>query len=105
MPALSTQLIDQFWQDGCLLCSDGVSAAQLAALRSDLDIWIEESRNHDGPYGQMLDGRPRFDVQPGHCAEAPALRRVSLPTGLFPSHLELFQNNPLVCLLTGLIRA
>lgn len=103
MPALSTQLIDQFWQDGCLLCSDGVSAAQLAALRSDLDIWIEESRNHDGPYGQMLDGRPRFDVQPGHCAEAPALRRVASPTELSPAYLDVLQNSPMIDLLTGLI--
>ena len=70
---------DGFWRDGFLVVEDAVSAAELAALRAEFLGWVEESRNHAEDYGETLDGRPRFDLQPGHSAEQPALRRVQSP--------------------------
>ena len=71
--------VDAFWRDGYLCVANAVSSEQLAALRAQLDAWVEESRAHAGPYGETFDGRPRFDVAPSHCAQAPALRRVDNP--------------------------
>ena len=78
----SPDLIRDFHRDGYVMMKDAVTADQVARLTAVLDRWTDESRQHPGPYGEMLDGRPRFDVQPDvHSAETPALRRVASPVG------------------------
>ncbi|MEK9936493.1 MAG: hypothetical protein VW619_08680, partial [Rhodobiaceae bacterium] len=63
--AVSPQLIEDFNRDGYVMMPDAITPAQLRSLTSILDDWTEESRGHAGPYGETMDGRPRFDVQPG----------------------------------------
>ncbi len=79
MGLLSRQQIDKFWQDGVLLVPNAIDEPQLAKLRSQVNAWVDESRQHLDDYGVTIDGRPRFDLQPGHNADAPALRRVQSP--------------------------
>lgn len=79
MSYLTQDQKDQFWRDGVLVVEDAVTFGQLTALRTAFAEWVEESRAHDDDYGETLDGRPRFDLQPGHSAEQPALRRVQSP--------------------------
>ncbi len=79
MAILSKDQMDQFWRDGVLVVEDAVTPAQLADLRDVFAGWVEESRAHDADYGETMDGRPRFDLQPGHSAEVPGLRRVQSP--------------------------
>ncbi len=69
----------QFWQDGVLVAEDAVSQEQLATLRNEFARWVEESKQHTEDYGMCLDGRPRFDLQPGHSAAQPGLRRIQSP--------------------------
>ncbi len=68
-----------FWEQGYLIVENSVDAELLAALRGDFATWVTESRNHNAPYGDTLDGRPRFDLEPGHTADRPGLRRVNAP--------------------------
>ena len=70
---------DQFWRDGVLVIEDAVTSEQLADLRSEFADWVEESRSFSDDYGETMDGRPRFDLQPGHSPELPGLRRVQSP--------------------------
>ena len=70
---------DQFWRDGVLVVEDAVTSDQLAELRGVFADWVEESRWHTDDYGETMDGRPRFDLQPGHSAAIPGLRRVQSP--------------------------
>lgn len=79
MSTLTEDQVQQFWQDGFLVVQDAVDPEQLAALRSVFTEWVEESRTKDADYGETLDGRPRFDLQPGHTAELPGLRRIQSP--------------------------
>ena len=79
MSVLTRRQRDQFWHDGYLMVADAVTPAQLASLRDVFEHWVEESRAYDDDYGETLDGRPRFDLEPGHGADAPALRRVQSP--------------------------
>ena len=72
--ALSQEQKDQFWRDGFLVVEDAVTSAELDGLRAIFDGWVEESRNHQDDYGETLDGRARFDLEPGHSASSPALR-------------------------------
>ncbi len=78
-PALSQDQIDAFWRDGVITIENAVTPEQLAALRGEFDNWVKESRDHLEDYGETMDGRPRFSVEPGHSADKPALRRVQSP--------------------------
>ena len=66
MGALTKEQQDKFWADGVLVVEDAVSAADLVELRMVFEGWLDESRSHSKDYGETLDGRPRFDLQPGH---------------------------------------
>lgn len=79
MKTLTAEQYDAFWRDGVLVVEDAVTPQQLSALRATFDQWVEDSRQHDEDYGETLDGRKRFDLQPGHSAETPGLRRVQSP--------------------------
>ena len=79
MNTLTQEQYDAFWRDGVLVVEDAVTPEQLAALRRTFEGWVEDSRQHDQDYGETLDGRKRFDLQPGHSAETPGLRRVQSP--------------------------
>jgi len=93
MPVLNPDQTAAFDADGYLMLPDAVTAGQLAALRAQFADWVAESRDHDAPYGETVDGRPRFDVEPGHSAGAPALRRVASPADLSEAYWEVVANS------------
>ena len=79
LSALTQEQTDKFWSDGVLVVENAVSAKELADLKKVFKGWVEESRYYSEDYGETLDGRPRFDLQPGHRSDKPALRRVQSP--------------------------
>lgn len=79
MSVLTQEQTEQFWRDGFLIVEDAVTDNELAGLRDVFAGWVDESRKHDNDYGETLDGRARFDLEPGHTAMSPALRRVQSP--------------------------
>ncbi|MDC0384736.1 phytanoyl-CoA dioxygenase family protein, partial [bacterium] len=90
---LSTEQLDRYHSDGYLLIEDAVPPDILGRLREVFDRWTEESRTHEGPYGETIDGRPRFDVEPGHSAGHPGLRRVASPTEVSEDYLAFMRHN------------
>ncbi len=93
---LNQAQIDEFWETGVIVVEAAYSADALQPLREQHARWIEESREHSAPFGQMLDGRPRFDVEPTHSAARPALRRVASPEEVSQAFLEPVQRGPLL---------
>jgi ectoine hydroxylase-related dioxygenase (phytanoyl-CoA dioxygenase family) len=93
---LNATQIAEFHENGVILVESALSAAELEPLRLQHRRWIEESRQHAGPFGEMLDGRPRFDVEPGHSAIAPALRRVASPEEISAQYLALLRSGPML---------
>ncbi len=79
MKALTQEQVDTFWRDGVLVVEGAVDSVDLQRMRDEFAHWVEESRSHLNDFGECQDGRPRFDLQPGHSAEKPALRRVQSP--------------------------
>ena len=100
---LTDRQVAEFWRDGVVTVPDAVNPTQLAALRADLDGGVEESRSHEEPWGKTLDGRPRFDVQPGHSAARPALRRVAAPSEVSNAHYEVMVDSAMVDMVAALI--
>ena len=103
MVCLSDEEKHRFWQDGYLTLPDLVTVEALAAMREDFAQWVEESRKHDKAFGQMMDGRPRFDIELGHSADHPALRRVASPTELSAAYLEVLQTSRMTDMIAQLI--
>ena len=56
--------IEQFHRDGFLVVENVMSPNELAGLRAQLETWVDESRQYTQAYGETIDGRSRFDVDP-----------------------------------------
>ena len=101
---LSDAQVERFWQDGCLVAEDAVTAAQLAAMRAEIARWVEASRAHTEPFGPpTIDERPRFDMGAEHSAERPALRRVNNPSDISAAFREVMQDGAMVDMVADLI--
>jgi ectoine hydroxylase-related dioxygenase (phytanoyl-CoA dioxygenase family) len=100
---LSDDQVERFRRDGYLVVEDAVTRAQLAALQAQFDGWVEESRSHDDGYGETVDGRPRFDLEAGHTAERPALRRVNSPAEVSAAFDEAMRSSAMTDCIADLI--
>ena len=93
MNLLSARQVSRFEQQGYLFLENIIPAKQLKQLNHDFEQWKEESRSHSQPYGLTSDNRPRFDLEPEHSADRPALRRVASPVEISNACLELMRNS------------
>jgi ectoine hydroxylase-related dioxygenase (phytanoyl-CoA dioxygenase family) len=100
---LTSEQIAFFAANGYLVVPDVVTPDLLSRLRRDFDGWVQESRGHTSAYGRISDGRPRFDIEPGHSAERPGLRRVSSPAEESDAYLEAATSSRMVAAVADLI--
>ena len=100
---LSENQIRQFREDGYVIARGVLDAAQVAALTDELDAWIEESRGQSANYGETLDGKARFDLEAGHTAEKPRLRRVANPVDISETYRRALFDSPIADRVTELI--
>lgn len=99
-----TETQKQFFQDnGYLVVEDAVDAALLARLRADFDQWVAESAHHDAPFGETIDGRPRFDLQPPGDGKPAALRRVQAPTEVSDAYYDAMADSRMTDMVADLI--
>lgn len=94
---------EAFWRDGVLTVEDAVTDEQLSGLRTAFSQWIEESRSHQDDYGETLDGRPRFDLEPGHSTKMPALRRVQSPEEVSEHYADVMRNSKMADICAELL--
>ena len=93
MTTLSEAQIKSFQRDGYLLLENIISGETLHKLSNEFEQWKEESRTHTTPYGNTYDNRARFDIEPGHSAEKPALRRIASPIEISDTYLAFMRDN------------
>ena len=103
MGTLTQKQTENFWADGVLVVEDAVSAKELTDLNNVFEGWVEDSRSYTKDYGETLDGRPRFDLQPGHRPDKPALRRVQSPEEVSDIYANVMKSahRGLLCRFTG----
>lgn len=100
---LNEQQKAQFWKDGYLLVENVVSQENLQAMKEDFATWVEESRAHIEPYGEAIDGRARFDVESGHTADKPGLRRVNAPIEVSSAYFDAMADSGMTDVVADLI--
>ena len=100
---LNSDQVAFFAEQGYLLLENALTDAQLVALRAGFQEWVNESRQFSQSYGQTLDGRARFDLEPGHTADRPALRRVSSPIEVSDVYLEVMRDSRALDAVTQLL--
>ena len=103
MAALTQQQQDFFWQNGYLVVPDAVSVGTLVELRKTFQNWVEESRGHSENWGETLNGKPRYDVEPGHCADSPRLRRVNAPVEVSKVYFDAMSDSEMTNFVAALI--
>ena len=103
MPTLTQEQIEAFRRDGVLTVANAVTPEHVADLKRDFDRWVDESRARTTPYGECIDGRPRFDIQPGHTAHTPALRRVQAPTEISDAYYRAMAESRMTDMVADLI--
>lgn len=100
---LSENQKEQFWNDGYLVVEDAVEHDALLALQAEFSNWVEQSREHEGSYGETIDGRPRFDVEPCHSADKPGLRRVNSPIEISAAYFDAMSSSRMTDCIADLI--
>ena len=100
---LNTTQLDQFHRDGFLYLQDIIPEQSLQELNAQFDQWVEESRQHDSPWGTTYDQRPRFDIEPGHSADSPALRRIASPVEISDAYLAFMRDNRALDAITDIL--
>ncbi|MEZ5590990.1 MAG: phytanoyl-CoA dioxygenase family protein [Gammaproteobacteria bacterium] len=103
MRVLSEEQRQQFWSEGFLVVENVVDADILQAMQEQFSAWVEESREYSKPYGDTLDGRPRFDLEPGHTPEKPALRRVNAPVEVSQAYYDAMASSRMTDCVVDLI--
>ncbi|MGB1256308.1 MAG: phytanoyl-CoA dioxygenase family protein [Thiolinea sp.] len=103
MNTLSEQQQEQFWRDGFLVVENAVDNDLLSQLQHDFSTWVEESRRHNAPYGETINGRPRFDLEPGHTADKPGLRRVNAPVEVSDAYYQAMSDSRMTDCVADLI--
>ena len=103
MGRLSNEQIETFWRDGAIVAQDAVTPVALKGLREEFSQWVEASRSENAAYGQISDGRPRFDLDDDHAAERPSLRRVASPTDISKTYSDAAFNSAMTDMAADLL--
>ena len=103
MNRLDQSQIELFKRDGAIVAENAVSPEALSQLRSTFDQWVEDSRSHEKPFGEICDGRPRFDLEEDHSADHPSLRRVASPTDISETYATVAFDSPMTDMAADLL--
>jgi ectoine hydroxylase-related dioxygenase (phytanoyl-CoA dioxygenase family) len=101
--ALTSAQRDHFESQGYLLVRSALGGEELAALGAELAGWVEESRRHKANWGESLDGRSRFDLEAGHDADRPRLRRVNNPAEVSEAYRAVVFDSAVPDLVAALV--
>ncbi|MEM7195841.1 MAG: phytanoyl-CoA dioxygenase family protein [Pseudomonadota bacterium] len=100
---LSERQQDDFHRYGYICLPGALTSDQVERAKTVFAEWVDQSRDHNSPFGEMIDGRKRFDLENGHSSKTPALRRVSSPEEVSTAYLSIVRESPAIEALADLI--
>ena len=92
---ISDQDVARYQRDGYIVVPDVVSAAEIDELRRVTDEFVDASR-------AATDHTDVFDLEPGHGAATPRLRRIKTPHAQHPSYARMVRHPGIVAVLQRL---
>lgn len=93
---LTEQQVGLYCENGFLAVEGVFTPAEMEEARAVVDELVERSRQltgHDGVY----------DLEPGHSAEQPRVRRLKAPIHVHPAFMRLARSEPLLDLVAALV--
>jgi len=93
---LDAAQIEAFERNGYLTVEDVLTAAELTELRRVTDEFVERSR-------QVGSNDATFDLEPGHSASAPSLRRIKHPISKHPVYAKYARHEPILDIVECLL--
>lgn len=100
---LSPDQLDHFYRKGYIVVKDAVCEKNIHAINTQIDRWVHESRNYESNYGKLIDGQPRFDLEPGHSKMTPKLRRITNPIEISDEVKHVLLGNSITQYLTRIL--
>lgn len=100
---LTQEQIKEYRGNGYVVLRGAFPKPQMASLIGELDGWITESRSRTKNWGSLPNGKSIFDLEAGHTAQAPRLRRVGNPCDFSAVYKDFVWNGPLADLVIPLI--
>ena len=100
---LGEALKNRYREDGYTVAAGAVGRDWLGALTGEVEGWVEASRRHPKSFGETLTRSPRFEVEPGHCAASPRLRRVNNPADISEACRSFIRVGPIADLAAELV--
>ncbi|NNC99715.1 MAG: phytanoyl-CoA dioxygenase family protein [Gammaproteobacteria bacterium] len=100
---LSANQIDFFNKNGYLVVANAIDSALLVRLQQQFCAWVAESRDYRAPWGQTVNGKPRFDLDDKHSAARPGLRRVNAPIEISQDYYAAVKDSRVADFVAALI--
>src|SRR5437762_12919999 len=94
---LSEQDVQAYRRDGVIMAPDVLGADTLTLLRSVIAELVAGS-------AKTVDHTEVYDLQPGHTAESPRVRRIKTPHNVHPPFEEIARASVVLDILKTLIR-
>ena len=95
-PMLSSEQIDTYHREGYLGVNEVLSADEVEELRRVTDQFVEQSR-------QITESNGLFDLEPGHRADEPKLRRLINPVQAHHVYRETLKHERILDIVSQLI--
>ena len=93
---ISQQQIDDYNANGFVIVEDVIPPDQLEELRRVTDEFVEQSR-------QVTEHTAQFDLEPGHTASNPKLRRLKTPEQQHDVYARMLRNDAILDVVMALI--
>lgn len=97
--------LETYRTTGYLVVRSLISPDDIRALIDEVDRWTDASRDHPESFGELQNGKPRFEVESGHSRTVPRLRRIANPCDLSAAYRDVLWNGPLLDRVEALIGA
>jgi phytanoyl-CoA hydroxylase len=93
---LTVEQVETFNTDGYLSVDSVLSPEELDELRRVTDEFVEQSRN-------VTENDATFDLEPGHTAESPQLRRIIRPVSKHPVYEKFVHHEDILNIVESLL--
>ena len=100
---LTQEQIKTYKSDGFVIVPKVIPNDNLKAMQNELDKWIEKSKGYKENYGETPNGKACFDLENGHSAETPKLRRVANPVDISQAYRDVLFEGPAIEAVADLI--